>query len=132
MKRILTLVLISLLSVSMAFAQCTVEIIKPETTENDIVRNIDTIDIDGDFYCNVTVHIKSMPQSKYVKPYVKVKIVETGTGKTILSKTLNGSFLFLFSDGQIQVGKHNLRQIAISKPGKGSAGIIRIKEGIWR
>ena len=132
MKRILTLILISLLSASMAFAQGTVEIIKPETTENNIVRNIDTIDIEGDFYCNVTVHIKSMPQSKYVKPYVKVKIVETGTGKTILSKTLNGSFLFLFSDGQIQVGKHNLRQIAISKPGKGSAGIIRIKEGIWR
>lgn len=132
MKRILTLIFISLLGAYMASAQGTVETTKPETTENNIVRSIDSIDIEGDFYCNVTVHIKSIPQGKYAKPYVKVKIVETATKKTILSKTLNGSYLFLFSDGQIQVGKHNLRQIAISKPGKGSAGIIRIKEGIQR
>lgn len=131
MKRILTFILISLLGSFIAFAQSTVETIKPENTENDIVRDIDTIDIEGSFYCNVTVHITSMPQSKYVRPYVRVKIVEKGTRKTILSKTLNGSFLFLFSDGQIQVGRHNLRQIALSKPGKGSAGIVRIKEGIW-
>ena len=131
MKRILTFILISLLCAFTASAQSTVETIKPENTEKDIVRNVDSIDIEGDFYCDVTVHIKSMPKSRYVNPYVNVKIVETRTGKTVFSKILKGSYLFLFSDGQIQVGKHNLRQIAISKPGKGSAGIIRIKEGIW-
>lgn len=131
MKRILTFILISLLGAFTAHAQGTVETIKPETTENDIVREIDSMDIEGEFYCNVTVHIKSTPQSQYVTPSVKVKIVETATGKTVFSKTLKGSYLFLFSDGQIQIGKRSLRQIAISKPGKGSAGIIRIKEGIW-
>ena len=131
MKRILTFILISLLGAFTASAQGTVETIKPETAENDIARDIDSIDIEGDFYCNVTVHIKSIPQSRYVTPSVKVKIVEKTTGKTVFSKTLKGSYLFLFSDGQIQVGKHNLRQIAISKSGKNSAGIVRVKEGIW-
>lgn len=131
MKRILTLILISMIGIIPSFGKNKAETITPQENGIKIARNIDSIDIEGTFYFYVTAYIESIPESQYTKPSVKVKIISTKTGRTIWSRRLNGSYLFRFSDGQIQIGKKDLRQIAISKPGNGSAGVIRVKKGIW-
>ena len=49
-----------------------------------------------------------------------------------MEKTLNNSFLYVFSNGQIQIGRKNFNQVLI-QPSYGSTctGKIRIKEGIY-
>ena len=43
---------------------------------------------------------------------VKVKVVDKN-GKSIYKKTLKNVFLYVFSNGQIQVGKKNFDQIVV-------------------
>ena len=54
-------------------------------------------------------------------------------GKSIYKKTLKNVFLYVFSNGQIQVGKKNFDQIVVqkSKSTDENIGIIREKEGVY-
>ena len=63
---------------------------------------------------------------------VKVKVVDEN-GKSIYKKTLKNAFLYVFSNGQIQVGKPNFNQILIteSELTDDNIGIIREKEGVY-
>lgn len=63
---------------------------------------------------------------------VKVKVVDKN-GKPIYKKTLKNVFLYVFSNGQIQVGKKNFDQIVVqkSKSTDENIGIIREKEGVY-
>ena len=63
---------------------------------------------------------------------VKVKVVDKN-GKSIYKKTLKNVFLYVFSNGQIQVGKKNFDQIVVqkSKSTDENIGIIREKEGVY-
>ena len=63
---------------------------------------------------------------------VKVKVVDKN-GKSIYKKTLKNVFLYVFSNGQIQVGKKNFDQIVVqkSKSTHENIGIIREKEGVY-
>ena len=63
---------------------------------------------------------------------VKVKVVDKN-GKSIYKKTLKNVFLYVFSNGQIQVGKKNFDQIVVSKSKSTdeNIGIIREKEGVY-
>ena len=64
----------------------------------------------------------------------KVKITVTDSqGKKIWKKTLKNVYLYVFSDGQIQVGKPNFHQIIIRKSSYSSdnIGAIREKEGVY-
>ncbi|EXY10359.1 hypothetical protein M101_5006 [Bacteroides fragilis str. 1007-1-F  len=63
---------------------------------------------------------------------VKVKVVDKN-GKSIYKKTLKNVFLYVFSNGQIQVGKKNFDQIVVSKSKETdeNIGIIREKEGVY-
>lgn len=102
-------------------------------TDTEIMRNVSRMDIEGKEYENVKVTLKSISPDYYIsdKYRVKVTIVDMD-GKEVWKKTLKNVFLYVFSEGQIQVGKPNFNKILIQKNDSGSFnGKIREKEGVY-
>ena len=62
----------------------------------------------------------------------KYKYVATDkNGKKIYKKTFKNCYLYIFTNGQVQVGKPKFNQVIISKAGERWFGEIKEKEGIW-
>ncbi|MDO4159558.1 MAG: hypothetical protein Q4D41_03780 [Prevotellaceae bacterium] len=132
--RLFVLLLVIVFSNAMAFAQDT-EIEKTSPlTDMEIVRQVKAFNIEGRSYFDVMISLKSLSPSYWGsdKYRVKVNIVDK-YGNSIYKKTFKNSFLYLFSDGQIQVGKKNFTQILILRNDSldESIGVIREKEGIF-
>lgn len=130
MKR-LVLFFAFLLSFSIGiFAQ---ESAKP-LTDTEVVRRVSIMDIEGKIYENVLVTMKSTSPDYFISDKYKVKItIQDADGKKVWKKTLKNVFLYVFSDGQVQVGKRNFDQILIQKSSYSGdfVGKIREKEGIY-
>ena len=110
-----------------------VESVKP-TDNVEIIRKVYALDIEGKIYKNVTVKIKSLSPEVWVSDHYRVKVLVTDSiGKKIYKKTFKDSYLYIFSKGQIQVGKPHFNMIVIDKPllGESFMGIIREKEGVF-
>lgn len=78
--------------------------------------------------------MKSTSPDYFITDKYKVKITITdANGKKIWKKTLKNVFLYVFSDGQVQVGKRHFDQILIQKSSLTGdfLGMIREKEGIY-
>ena len=103
-------------------------------TDTEIVRKCAILDIEGKYYENVTVTIKSnKPDYVWIDKY-KVKVTVTdASGNKVWKKTLNNSFLYVFSDGQIQIGKKNFYQMVILRSSSSGnwKGVVREKEGVY-
>lgn len=102
-------------------------------TDSEIMRDVSIMDIEGKEYKNVKVTMKSISPDYYFsdKHKVKVTIVDMD-GMKVLKKTLKNVFLYVFSNGQIQVGRPNFNKILIQKNDSGSfIGKMREKEGIY-
>ena len=116
----------------MSFGFCS-ETAKP-LTDMEVVRKVAFLDIEGKYYEDVTMSFKSITPDYFIsdKYKVKVKVVDKN-GKSIYKKTLKNVFLYVFSNGQIQVGKKNFDQIVVSKSKSTdeNIGIIREKEGVY-
>lgn len=128
MKPKILLILLILNFTTSLFSQ---ETTKP-LTDTKIERNVSSMDIEGIEYENVKVTLKSMSPNYFSDRYrVKVTIVDM-EGNTVWRKTLKNVFLYVFSNGQIQVGKQNFDRILIKKNYSGSyIGTIRVKEGVY-
>ncbi len=102
-------------------------------TDTKIMRKVSRIDIEGKVYENVEVTLKSISPDYFVSDKHKVKVVvEDMNGTKIWKKNLKNVFLYVFSNGQIQVGKQNFNKILILKDDLGEFyGKIRVKEGIY-
>ncbi|MCM1219956.1 MAG: hypothetical protein NC548_36250 [Lachnospiraceae bacterium] len=77
---------------------------------------------------------KSITPDYFISDKYKVKVqVVDKNGKSVYKKTFKNVFLYVFSTGQIQVGKKNFDQIVVSKSKTidENIGIIREKEGIY-
>lgn len=102
--------------------------------DTEIVRKVTVLDIEGKCYGNVIVTFKSnKPDFVWTDKY-KVKVTVTdSSGKELWNKTSKNSFLYVFSSGQIQVGKPNFYQIVIYKSSASEnwIGQVREKEGIF-
>ena len=103
---------------------------EPETSSpsynTEIVRNVSSLDVEGIVYNNVTVSFNSNSSSK-----VKVKIVNVD-GRIAWQKTFKNAYLYIFSTGEIHVGKPKFRKILIYKDYSGLYfGKIREYEGIY-
>lgn len=117
------------------FISCSIDMISQELERAkpmfnaEIVRHLAILDIEGETYFDVEVTIKS---NSALKPKVKIFIKEKG-GELIWKKTLKHSYLYVFSSGQVQVGRPNFDQILIhkSKNGISFVGKIREKEGVY-
>ena len=133
MKKVL-LFLVMLMTCVVSFAQSNdSEKIKP-LLDTEIVRKCAILDIEGKYYENVTVTIKSnLPDYVWIDKY-KVKVTVTdASGNKVWKKTLNNSFLYVFSDGQIQIGKKNFYKMVILRSSSSGnwEGVVREKEGIY-
>lgn len=130
--RVIVMVLMVFATSSMAFGQSEPETAKP-LTDMEVERKVSVLDIEGKVYENVTITFKSTSPDYFItdKYKVKVKVVD-GNGRQIYKKTLKNVFLYVFSSGQVQVGKNNFDQIVISKSSLTNdyIGMIREKEGV--
>ena len=103
-------------------------------TDHEVVRRVALIDVEGTTYENVVVSMKSASLDDFVKGKDRVKVVITDSqGKKIWKKTLKNVFLYVFSEGQVQVGNGGFHQIVIYKLSHTAdfIGKIREKEGIY-
>ncbi len=135
MNRYIYIFVIFLLMSANCFAQNGTE---PETSkpsfDTEIVRKCASLDIEGKDYRDVLVTIKSISPDYFFTDKYKVKIiVEDENGNRVYRKTLNNAYLYIYSNGQIQVGKPKFNQVIIRR---GTLledmwfGLIREKEGI--
>ncbi|MBO4850942.1 MAG: hypothetical protein J5529_08590 [Prevotella sp.] len=125
---------ISLLLILFSFSVYAQEVVD-NLKDTEIERRVASLDIEGETYENVVVTLKSYsPDFLHDKSRVKVTVVDSTNGETIWKKTFKSAYLFVFSDGNIQVGKNNFNQILISKLFTDTdifVGKIREKEGIY-
>ncbi len=132
MKRII-LLLIMMLSFDVSLFAQEVEKAKP-MEDTEVVRKVSLLDIEGKTYENVVVTMKSTTPDYFFTDKYKVKVkVESATGKKVWSKTFKSAFLYVFSNGQIQIGQQNFNQIIISKLEYSDdwIGKVREKEGVF-
>ena len=103
-------------------------------TDTEIVRKCAILDVEGKYYENVTVAIKSNQPDFFFTDKYKVKVTVTdASGTKVWEKTFRNAFLYVFSSGQIQIGKKNFDQMVISKSSTSGdwIGIVREKEGVY-
>lgn len=117
------------------FISCAFTINAQETAKSlystEIERRVSVLDLEGVLLHDVVITMKS--NSVYgMTDKVKVKIVNS-KGKLLLKKTFKNSCLFVFSSGQVQVGKDNFSKLVITKSSDGInyIGILREKEGVY-
>ena len=130
MKKTLLLFAMLLAFTSNVFAQ---EKAKP-LIDQEVMRKVALIDIEGTTYENVVVSMKSTSPDYFITDAYKVRVVITdSTGKKIWKKTLKNVFLYVFPKGQVQIGKGGFDQIVIQKSSYTDdfIGKIREKEGIY-
>lgn len=129
--RMFALLIAMFFTTSLTLAQNEQETAKP-LTDMEVVRKVAYLDIEGEIYENVTILFKSVTPDYFITDKYKVKVKVTNKkGKSVYKKTFKNAFLYVFSDGQIQVGKNNFNQIVVTKPDSldDYIGIIREKEG---
>ena len=103
-------------------------------TDMEVVRRVAIMDIEGELYENVLVTMMSTSPDYFITDKYKVKVtIQDADGKKIWKKTMKNVFLYVFSNGQVQVGKRNFNQILIQKSSYSDdfIGKIREKEGIF-
>lgn len=131
--RKITLLVIMFLTSTFAFTQSEPETTTP-LTDMEVVRKVAILDIEGEIHEDVIISFKSTTPDYFItdKYNVKVKVVDK-KGKSVYKKTFKNAFLYVFSNGQIQVGKPNFNQILITKSEltNSNMGIIREKEGVY-
>ena len=103
-------------------------------TDTEVVRRVALLDLEGKYYYDVVMTFKSTTPDYFFTDKYKVKVsVKDSNGKTVWKKTLKNVFLYVFSGGQVQVGKNNFNQIVVrkSKDSDCFIGIVREKEGVY-
>lgn len=101
--------------------------------DTEIERNVSVMDIEGKEYENVKVTIKSISPDNYFSNVYKVKVtIVDMDGKEVWKKTFKNAYLYVFSGGQIQVGKPKFNKLIIyEKKERIHTGKIREKEGVY-
>ncbi len=127
------MILVLLMSISLTFAQKEPETVMP-LTDMEVMRHVAYLDIEGQIYENVIMTFKSITPDYIItdKYKVKVKVINKDK-KPIYKKTLKNVFLYIFSNGQLLVGRKNFDQIVVQKASttEDYIGVIREKEGVY-
>ena len=129
MKKVFVVFLFIFSTVS-TFAQSEGESVKP-IGGITLYRNVSLAAIEKEKY--LIVKFKAAELGDYFTNGVKVVVVDNNTGKKIYRKRFSKSYLYVFSDGTIEVGKGNaLTQIILFKYKDGSGwGMILKERGIY-
>ena len=114
-----------------ALAQTDEEVSYP-SQDTEITRHCSSIEIEGEFYMDVIITLKSNSYNLFETDNHKVKVlVKNAQGEKLYKKTFKNANLYIFSSGEIHVGKPNFLRILIIKHNDKWIGIIKEKEGIW-
>ena len=137
MKKLIVLLIFSLSFGWFVFAQNNNdETEKASPMQNaELIRKVCFLDIEGEVIyrcssCNQIHQPRWLFSDKY---RVKVKVTDSN-GKTVWNKTMKNAYLYVFSDGQIQIGRPKFSQLVIysgKRANKYEKGIIREKEGVY-
>lgn len=120
------------MTMAFSFAQSDEPETSKPSTDTEIVRRCSFIDIEGKYYNDVTVTMKSTsPDYIFTEKYRVYVTVQDKKGKKIYNKTFKNSYLYIYSNGQVQVGQPKFNQIVIRRVGEQWYGEIKEKEGIW-
>lgn len=133
MKRILLFLMMLTINI-VSFAQNSEPEKAKPMTDTEIVRKCAILDVEGKYYDNVTVTIKSNQPDFFFTDKYKVKVTVTDTsGSKVWNKTFKNAFLYVFPNGQLQVGKPNFDKLVITKssPTGDWIGVVREKEGVY-
>lgn len=127
MKRIITLLVAIFSFAFIANAEPDKESVEP-TYDVTITRYVDMLNINGHYHYNVECTIKA---SDFWSKTVKI-IVKNGNTK-VYKHTYKNSHLYIFSNGQIQIGVPRLDWVVIwAKDFEGKVvGRINEKEGVY-
>ena len=131
MKKVLLLMLMFVGSLTMVAQE-------PESarplTDTEVVRRVALLDLEGKYFYDVVMTFKSTTPDYLITDKYKVKVTVTDSaGKKVWKKTIKNVFLYVFSSGQIQVGKQNFDVIVVQKDKETGYffGIVREKEGVF-
>ena len=131
MKKVLLLMLMFVGSLTMVAQE-------PESarplTDTEVVRRVARVDLEGKYFYDVVMTFKSTTPDYLITDKYKVKVTVTDSaGKKVWKKTIKNVFLYVFSSGQIQVGKQNFDVIVVQKDKETGYffGIVREKEGVF-
>ena len=131
MKKVLLLMLMLVASLTMVAQE-------PETAKplfyTEVVRRVALLDVEGKYFYDVVMTFKSTTPDYLITDKYKVKVTVTDSaGKKVWKKTIKNVFLYVFSSGQIQVGKQNFDVIVVQKDKETGYffGIVREKEGVF-
>lgn len=133
MKRILLFLMMLTINI-VGFAQNDETEKASPMTDTEIVRKCAILDVEGKYYENVTVTIKSNQPDFFFTDKYKVKVTVTdASGSKVWNKTFKNAFLYVFSSGQVQVGKQNFDKLVIAKSSSTGewVGMVREKEGVY-
>lgn len=131
MKRFI-LLLVASLTMACGFAQSDEPEKSSPSRDTEIVRRCSYMDIEGKYYKNCVVTLKSTSPDYFITDKYKVKVlVKDENGKKVYKKTFSNAYLYIYSSGQVQVGQPKFNQIIIGKAGDSWYGEIKEKEGIW-
>ena len=137
MSKLIVLLIFSLSFGWFVFAQSTNDETEkaPPMEGVELIRKVLHFDIEGKIYTDVEVAIKSnSPDYFFVNKHrVKVKVIDSN-GKIVWNKTMKNVYLYVFSNGQIQVGRPKFSKLVIYSDkyaNKYEKGIIREKEGVY-
>ena len=100
----------------------------------EIVRKCSYMDIEGEKIENVTVTLKSNDPDFFFTDKYKVTVLMTDSnGKKVWKKVFKNAYLYIFSDGEIHVGKPKFARLVIfrSKYSDEYYGLVRDKEGVY-
>ena len=131
--RKLVLLFVLVLSCNIGILAQEAETARP-LTDTEVVRRVALLDVEGKYYYDVVMTFKSTTPDYFITDKYKVKVtVKSNEGKTIWKKTLKNVFLYVFSGGQIQVGKRNFDMIVVQKSKETGdfIGVVREKEGVY-
>lgn len=129
MKKILSIAFLMFTLSFSAFG----ETVKP-LYDTKVYRKLNFIYIEDKSYDNVSVTMKCISPDYLIHDNARVKILITDeNGQMIWKKTLYNTYLYVFSDGQIQIGKPNFTQMIIRPTTYGTRyyGEIKLEEGIY-
>ncbi len=133
MKKILFFLMMLTISI-VGFAQSSEKEKAQPMTNTEIVRKCAILDVEGHFYKDVTVTVKSNEPNYIWTVKYKVKVTVTDAfGAKVWDKTFKNACLYVFSNGQIQIGQKHFNQMIIGKISTSGdwVGIVREKEGVY-
>lgn len=132
-KYIIALLLLSVSVASFAQKQQSKDGVAP-LDDAEILRRVSVMDVDGVIYEKVDVTIKSISPDYIFNYTYRVKAtVSDKDGNVLWKKTLKNTRLYLFPDGQLQVGRPNFYTLVIYKTGVPDDYhcVVREREGVY-